>query len=188
MCSSHVIIHHCDVILSLATVKMASKSYQHQVFCNHFSSLFRGIKENLDKAAPELEAKLLTPEAQEVWKDGSHNQNKKTVAILNAIEEKLVENLDFFWRLVGVLRSLPALAHLAVELEGSFYQISEVSEGKTLGANTQEQCTGESESTNVFLSPTQQGDPEHQSGEIVLPIFQYNQKTKCQQQQRNFQV
>ena len=150
----------------------ASKSYQHQVFCDHFSRLFRGIKENLDKVGPKLqEAELLTPGAQEVWKDGSHNQNKKTVAILNAIEEKLMGNLDFFWRLVSVLRSLLALTHLASELESSYWQTSK---GATLSANTQEQCTEESESTNVFLHPTQQGDPEHQTGEIVLPNLPEN--------------
>ena len=147
----------------------ASKSYQHQVFCDHFSSLFRGIKENLDKVGPELEAaELLTPGAQEVWKDGSHSQNKKTVAILNAIEEKLMGNLDFFWRLVSVLRSLPALTHLASELESSSWQTSK---GATL---TQEQCTGESESTNMFLSPIQQGDLQHHSGELVLPNLPEN--------------
>ena len=126
----------------------------------------------MDKVGPELEAaELLTPEAQEVWKGGSHSQNKKTVAILNAIEEKLKENLDFFWRLVSTLRSLSALAHLASELEGSFWQTSK---GDTLSANTQEQCTGESESTNVFLPPIQQDDLEHQSGEIVLPNLPEN--------------
>ena len=150
----------------------ASKSDEYQVFCKQFSRLFRGIKQNLDEVGPKLEeAELFTPGAQEVWKDGSHSQNKKTVAILNAIEEKLMEDLDFFWRLVSVLRSLPALANLASELENSSWQTSK---GAVLSANTQEQCTEESESTNVFLSPTQQGNSEHQSGEIVLPNLPEN--------------
>ena len=130
----------------------------------------------MDKVGPELEAaELLTPGAQEIWKDGSHNQNKKTLAILDAIEEKLEKDLDFFWRLVSVLRSLPALANLASELESSYWQTSK---GAMLSANTQKQCTEESESTNVFLHPTQQGDPEHQSGEIVLPNLPVQSENK----------
>ena len=130
----------------------------------------------MDKVAPELEAaELLTPEAQEVWKDGSQNQNKKTLAILDAIEKKIKEKGDFFWRLVSTLRSLAALAHLASELEDSFWQTSK---GDMLSADTQEQCTGESESTNVFLPPTQQGDPKHQSGEIVLPNLPVQSENK----------
>ena len=180
MCSGHV-IHHCDVIHSLATVKMASKSDGYQVFCDHYSSLVKGIKANLDKVGPKLEkAELLTPGAQDVWKDGSHNQNKKTFAILNAIEEKLKEDLDCFWRLVGVLRSLPALASA---LESSYWQSSN---GATLSASTEEQCTGESESTNVFLPPTQQGDPQHQIGEIVLPKLLVQSVDKLQETAMKF--
>ena len=182
-------IHHCDVIHSFATVKMASKSDEYQVFCNHYSSLVKGIKANLDKVGPKLE--LLTPEAQDVWKNTSHNQNEKTFAILNAIEEKLKEDLNYFWRLVSVLRSLPALAHLASKLENSSWQSSEgatlsASEGATLSASTEEHYTGESESTNVFLPPTQQGDPQHQSGEIVLPNLLVQSGNKLQETAMKF--
>ena len=185
-------IHHCDVIHSLATVKMASKSDGYQVFCDHYSSLVKGIKANLDKVGPKLEkAELLTPEAQDVWKNGSHNQNKKTFAILNAIEEKLKEDLDYFWRLVSVLRSLPTLAHLASKLESSSWQSSKgathsASKGDTHSASMEEQCTEESESTNVFLPPTQQGDPQHQIGEIVLPNLPVQSGNKLQETAMKF--
>ena len=68
-----------------------------------------------------------------------------------------------------------SLANLASELESSSWQTSK---GATLSANTQEQCTEESESTNVFFSPTQQGDPEHQTGEIVLPNLPVQSENK----------
>ena len=104
----------------------ASKSYQCQVFRNNYFSLYRGIKENLSEVVPRLEAAgILTPRAQEAQEEKSCDQDKRTMAILNTVEEKLMENLESFWRLVSILRSLPVLARLAGVLEEAFWKTSE---------------------------------------------------------------
>ena len=103
-----------------------SKSYQCQVFRNNYFSLYRGIKENLSEVVPKLEAAgILTPGTQEASEEKSCDQDKRTMAILNAVEEKLMENLESFWRLVSILRSLPVLARLAGVLEEAFWKSSE---------------------------------------------------------------
>ena len=110
----------------------ASKSYPCQVFRNHYFSLYQGIKENLSEVVPKLEAAgILIQEDQEAQEEKSCDQDERTMAILNAIEEKLMENLESFWRLVGLLRSLPVLAHLAGVLEEAFWKSSEELVGDT---------------------------------------------------------
>ena len=103
-----------------------NKSYQCQVFRNNYFSLYRGIKENLSEVVPKLEAAgILPPGTQEASEEKSCDQDKRTMAILNAVEEKLMENLESFWRLVSILRSLPVLARLAGVLEEAFWKSSE---------------------------------------------------------------
>ena len=229
-----------------------SKSYACQVFRNYYFSLYQGIKENLSEVVPKFEAAGIlipsAPGAQEGQKEKSCDLDERAVAILNAIEEKLSDNLDFFWRLVGILRSLPVLAHLAGMLEEGFWKSSdvvedtptktpnkatptktpdramptEVPEGAmptkvtegdkgdiptktpdndtptkvseeamptkvpggdeggiptkipdevTPTVDTQEETRTESESTSVFLSPTEHGNLGNPSDEIVLPKF-----------------
>ena len=238
-----------DRFVYLATVdKMAtdaSKSYACQVFRNYYFSLYQGIKENLSEVVPKFEAAGIlipsAPGAQEGQKEQSCDLDERAVAILNAIEEKLSDNLDFFWRLVGILRSLPVLAHLAGMLEEGFWKSSDVVEDMptktpnkatptktpdratptkvpegdegdiptktpdratptkvseeatpnkvpaaggddgdiptkipdevTPTVDTQEESRTESESTSVFLSPTEHGNLGNSSDEIVLPKF-----------------
>ena len=80
----------------------------------------------MSEVVPRLEAAgILTPRAQEAQEEKSCDQDKRTMAILNAVEEKLMENLESFWRLVSILRSLPVLARLAGVLEEAFWKTSE---------------------------------------------------------------
>ena len=175
----------------------ASKSDGYQVFCDHYSSLVKGIKANLDKVGPKLEkAELLTPEAQDAWKNGSHNQNKKTFAILNAIEEKLKDDLDYFWRLVSVLRSLPGLAHLASKLESSSWQSSKGPRTVPVRGPRSVPVRG-TRTVPVWKNNAQKkvsrqtcSSPQHskvthntKSEKLCSQIFQYSQETNCKKQQ-----
>jgi len=143
---------------------MATKtrqSYQCQVFRNHYFSLFKGIKENLDVVAPALKsAGILVGEAAAV------DRETRTAYLLDAVEAKLEENVEFFWRFVSILRSLPALGHLVNPLEEGFWQPSSELPVDTHNTDTHVESF---EVSGTVHHPTQQDELGCQSGEVVLP-------------------
>ena len=129
--------------------------------------------------APALRSAGILP--QQAQEEESIDKETRTASLLDAVETKLGENVEFFWRFVSILRSLPTLAYLANPLEEGFWQTASEIQADTqprsqegLGtklADTHATTTYTEgiEGSGGVLHPTQQDELGCQGGEVVLP-------------------
>lgn len=104
----------------MASTVVAEGSVEFKVFKKNFAYLKDGLKKELDAFVPQLyEKDLVTPENRDKAL-GTADINKRTIDLLTAIECQVKTNPNAFSSFLGVLKSVPALGHLATKLEGDY--------------------------------------------------------------------
>ena len=104
----------------MASTVVAEGSVEFKVFKKNFAYLKDGLKKELDAFVPLLyEKDLVTPENRDKAL-GTADINKRTIDLLTAIECQVKTNPNAFSSFLGVLKSVPALGHLATKLEGDY--------------------------------------------------------------------
>ena len=101
----------------MASKSVAEDSVEFKVFRKNFAYLKDGLKTELNALVPLLyQSDLITQERKDNAL-GKADMNQRTVDLLNAIECQVKTNPTAFSNFLGVLKSVPALRHLANQLE-----------------------------------------------------------------------
>ena len=106
----------------MASTGEAESSFEIKVFRKNFAYLKDGLKNELDAFVPLLYEKDLVTEDKrdKALATGTADINKRTIDLLTAIECQVKTNPNAFSSFLGVLKSVPALRHLAYKLEGDY--------------------------------------------------------------------
>ena len=106
----------------MASTGGAESSFEIKVFRKNFAYLKDGLKNELDAFVPLLYEKDLVTEDKrdKALATGTADINKRTIDLLTAIECQVKTNPNAFSSFLGVLKSVPALGHLAYKLEGDY--------------------------------------------------------------------
>ena len=104
----------------MASTVVAKNPVEFRVFKKNFGFLKDGLKTELNALVPLLyQSDLITQERKDNAL-GKADMNQRTVDLLNAIECQVKTNPTAFSSFLGVLKSVPALGHLANKLEGDY--------------------------------------------------------------------
>ena len=106
----------------MASTGVPEGSVEIKVFRKNFAYLKVGLKNELDAFVPLLYEKDLVTEdnRDKALAIGTTDINKRTIDLLTAIECQVKTNPNAFSSFLGVLKSVPALRHLANRLEGDY--------------------------------------------------------------------
>ena len=101
----------------MASTVVAKDSVEFKVFRKNFAYLKDGLKTELNALVPLLYQNDLITQERKDSALGKADMNQRTVDLLNAIECQVKTNPTAFSSFLEVLKSVPALGHLAKKLE-----------------------------------------------------------------------
>ena len=104
-------------LLKMASTVVTKDSVEFKVFRKNFAYLKDGLKTELNALVPLLYQNDLITQERKDSALGKADINQRTVDLLTAIECQVKTNPTAFSSFLGVLKSVPALGHLAKKLE-----------------------------------------------------------------------